>query len=142
MDEYISNLEKEISTKKLDDFWIICDGDFKIITKSQVEIIKTLKEKADKYKNKKIAHIQLHINTNGLNSDSWIFSIKIIIYPIDINGQIDLSMENTWGLYLKYNKHELLTNKFKIGYLEKLLKKVTAKKVTSNLLFGVYYSSI
>jgi hypothetical protein len=142
MDEYITNLEKDLSNKKLDDFWVICDNDFKAIKKSKTEIKQTLKEKANIYKNKKIANIRIFINKKGLNNQDWIFAIKITVYEINENGAIDTTMNSTWGVYIKYSEDELNQNKFKVNALEKLVKKVASKKLTSDMIMGINYSDI
>lgn len=143
MDEYLSDLEKDLSDKKLDDFWIICDdSDFKAIKKSKTEVKKILKEKANIYKNKKIANIRLFINKKGLNTQDWIFAIKITVYEINENGAIDTTINSTWGVYIKYSEEELNKNKFKVNALEKLVKKVSSKKLTSDMIIGVNYSKI
>jgi len=142
MEDYLTELNKDINDKNLDNFWVICNEEFKPIKKSKSEVKKILKEKAEKYANKKIANIQLIIHDKGIQSDSWVFAIKITIFIIDTNGNIEKSPEDQWGLHLKYNQDELLKHKFKFGYLEKLLKKVVSKKVTSNMLFGSYYSEL
>jgi hypothetical protein len=85
MEEYLDKLENDLSNKKLDDFWVLCDdSEFKAIKKTKTEIKKTLKEKSDTYKNRKIANIRLFFNNKGLNNQSWIFAIKITIYEIYI----------------------------------------------------------
>jgi hypothetical protein len=142
MDEYLTNLEKDLSNKKLDDFWVICDNDFKAIKKSKTEIKQTLKEKANIYKNKKIANIRIFINKKGLNNQDWIFAIKITVYEINENGAIDTTMNSTWGVYIKYSEDELNQNKFKVNALEKLVKKVASKKLTSDMIMGINYSDI
>ena len=138
MQEYLTKLEQDLTEKKLDNFWVLCDNDFKAIKKSKSEIKKTLKEKADIYKNKKIANIRLFFN----NSGSWIFAIKITVYEIDENGEIDTTTNSTWGVYIRYSEEELKNNKFKVNALEKLVKKVAAKKLTSNMLVGINYSDL
>ena len=142
MDEYLSDLEKDLSDKKLDDFWVICDTDFKAIKKSKTEVKKILKEKANVYKNKKIANIRLFINKKGLNNQDWIFAIKITVYEINENGVIDSTINSTWGVYIKYSENELNQNKFKVNVLEKLVKKVASKKLTSDMIMGINYSKI
>jgi hypothetical protein len=142
MEEYLSNLEKDLSKKNLDDFWAMCDGDFKAIKKSKTEIKQTLKEKTNIYKNKKIANIRLFINKKGLNTQDWIFAIKITVYEINENGAIDTTINSTWGVYIKYSEDELNKNKFKVNALEKLVKKVASKKLTSDMIMGVNYSEI
>jgi len=142
MEEYLSDLEKDLSKKKLDNFWVMCDGDFKAIKKSKTEIKQTLKEKTNIYKNKKIANIRLFINKKGLNTQDWIFAIKITVYEINENGAIDTTINSTWGVYIKYSEDELNKNKFKVNALEKLVKKVASKKLTSDMIMGVNYSEI
>jgi hypothetical protein len=142
MEEYLTNLEKDLSEKKLDDFWVMCDGDFKAIKKSKTEIRKTLKEKAEYYKNKKISNIRLFFRKNGLDDNSWIFAIKITVYDINENGAIDTTINSTWGVYIKYSKDELSNNKFKVNALEKLVKKVSTKKLSSDMINGINYSQI
>ena len=142
MDEYLSDLEKDLSDKKLDDFWVICDTDFKAIKKSKTEVKKILKEKANVYKNKKIANIRLFINKKGLNNQDWIFAIKITVYEINENGVIDSTINSTGGVYIKYSENELNQNKFKVNVLEKLVKKVASKKLTSDMIMGINYSKI
>lgn len=142
MEEYLSDLEKDLSKKKLDDFWAMCDSDFKAIKKSKTEIKQTLKEKSNIYKNKKIANIRLFINKKGLNNQDWIFAIKITVYEINENGIIDSTINSTWGVYIKYSEDELNQNKFKVNALEKLVKKVASKKLTSDMIIGINYSEI
>jgi len=143
MEEYLSNLEQDLSDKKLDDFWVMCDdSDFKAIKKSKSEVKKILKEKAESYKNKKIANIRLFFNKKGLNNQDWIFAVKITIYEINENGNIDTTSNSTWGVYIRYSEEELNKNKFKVNALEKLVKKVAAKKLTSNMIVGINYSDI
>jgi phage pi2 protein 07 len=142
MDEYLSDLEKDLSNKKLDDFWVMCDSDFKAIKKSKTEVKKILKDKTNIYKNKKIANIRLFTNKKGLNNQDWIFAIKITVYEINENGVIDSTINSTWGVYIKYSEDELNHNKFKVNALEKLVKKVASKKLTSDMIMGINYSEI
>lgn len=142
MEEYLINLEEDFKKKKLDDFWVICDDEFKAIKKTKVEVKKTLKEKSDIYKNKKISNIRLFINKKGLNDKSWIFAIKITIYEIDEKGAIDTTINSTWGVYIKYSEEELTKYKFKVNELEKLVKKVVTKKLTSDMIMGINYSEV
>lgn len=142
MEEYLINLEEDLKKKKLDDFWVICDDEFKAIKKTKVEVKKTLKEKSDIYKNKKISNIRLFINKKGLNDKSWIFAIKITIYEIDEKGAIDTTINSTWGVYIKYSEEELTKYKFKVNELEKLVKKVVTKKLTSDMIMGINYSEV
>jgi hypothetical protein len=142
MNEYILELEKDISNKKLDDFWVIIDNEFKAIKKSKTEIKKTLKEKAEFYKNKKIANIRLFFRKNGFDDNSWIFAIKITVYEISDSGMIDTTINSTWGVYIKYNEEELSKNKFKVNALENLVKQVASKKLTSDMIMGVNYSEL
>jgi hypothetical protein len=141
MEEYLDKLENDLSNKKLDDFWVLCDdSEFKAIKKTKTEIKKTLKEKSDTYKNRKIANIRLFFNKKGLNNQSWIFAIKITIYEIDSEGKIDTTINSTWGVYIKYSENELSHNKFKVNALEKLVKKVSSKKLTSDMIMGINYT--
>ena len=142
MEEYLTKLDKDLSDKKLDNFWVLCNDEFKAIKKSKTEIKKTLKEKADIYKNKKIANIRLFINKNGLNNENWIFAIKITIYEINEIGAIDTTSNSTWGVYIRYSEDELNKNKFKVNALEKLVKKVSSKKLTSDMIVGINYSDL
>jgi hypothetical protein len=142
MEEYLTKLEKDLSEKKLDDFWALCDTEFKAIKKSKSDIKKILKDKVDFYKNKKIANIRLFVRKAGLDDQSWIFAIKITVYEINDDGKIDTTSNSTWGVYIRYNEEELSKHKFKLNTLEKLVKKVSDKKLTSNMIAGINYSDI
>ena len=142
MEEYLAKLEKDLSEKKLDDFWALCDTEFKAIKKSKSDIKKILKDKVDFYKNKKIANIRLFVRKAGLDDQSWIFAIKITVYEINDDGKIDTTSNSTWGVYIRYNEEELSKHKFKLNTLEKLVKKVSDKKLTSNMISGISYTGI
>ena len=142
MEEYLAKLEKDLSEKKLDDFWALCDTEFKAIKKSKSDIKKILKDKVDFYKNKKIANIRLFVRKAGLDDQSWIFAIKITVYEINDDGKIDTTSNSTWGVYIRYNEEELSKHKFKVNALEKLVKQVANKKLTSNMITGINYSDI
>jgi hypothetical protein len=144
MEEYLTKLDKDLTDKKLDDFWVLCSNsdEFKAIKKSKTEIKKILKEKVNLYQNKKIANIRLFIRKNGLDDSSWIFAIKITICEIDNEGKIDTTINSTWGVYIKYSEEELSKNKFKVNSLEKLVKQVANKKLTSDMISGINYSQI
>ena len=142
MVDYLHKLEKVLSNKKLDNFWVLCSSDIKAIKKSKTEIKKMLKDDSNKYKNKKIANIELYTNPNGIEKQSWIFGIKITIYEIDENGQIDTTSNSVWGVYIKYSETELKNNKFKLNELEKLVKKTADKKLTSSLIAGINFSDL
>jgi len=142
MEEYLNKLEKDLSDKKLDNFWVLLNDEFKAIKKSKTEIKKMLKDDLDKYQNKKIANIELYTNINGISKKSWIFGIKITIYEIDENCKIDTTSNSVWGAYIKYNEDELKNNKFKLNSLEKLVKKVGDKKLTSSLITGINFSEV
>ena len=142
MEEYLAKLEKDLSEKKLDDFWALCDTEFKAIKKSKSDIKKILKDKVDFYKNKKIANIRLFVRKAGLDDQSWIFAIKITVYEINDDGKIDTTSNSTWGVYIRYNEEELSKHKFKLNTLEKLVKKVSDKKLTSNMIAGINYTDI
>jgi len=141
MEEYLTKLEKDLSSKKLDDFWVMCNDEFKAIKKSKSDIKKMIKDNTENYNNKKISNIRLFVNKKGIEDQSWIFAIKITIYEID-EGKIDTTSNSTWGVYIRYSEDELANNKFKLNTLEKLVKKVAAKKLTSNMISGVSYSDI
>jgi hypothetical protein len=111
MQEYLAKLEKDLESKKLDDFWVLCNDEFKAIKKSKTDIKKMLKDNAENYHNKKIANIRLFVNKKGLDDQSWIFAIKITIYEID-EGKIDTTSNSTWGVYIRYSEDELANNKF------------------------------
>jgi hypothetical protein len=38
MEEYLNKLEKDLSDKKLDNFWVLLNDEFKAIKKSKTEI--------------------------------------------------------------------------------------------------------
>ena len=144
MEEYLTKLEKDLSDKKLDDFWVFCSNsdEFKAIKKSKTEIKMTLKDKVDIYQNKKIANIRLFTRKAGLNDQSWIFAIKITVYEIDKEGRIDTTSNSTWGVYIRYSEEELSKHKFKVNALEKLVKQVANKKLTSDMIMGINYSDV
>ena len=142
MEEYLNKLEKDLSDKKLDNFWVMINSEFKAIKKTKTDIKKMIKDDLDNYANKKISNIRLFVSKSGLNNKSWIFAIKITIFEIDEKGRIDTTIDSTWGVYIKYNEDELSKNKFKVNALEKLVKQVASKKLTSDMIMGMNYSEL
>jgi hypothetical protein len=140
MEEYLIKLEDDLAKKKLDDFWVMINNEFKVIKKTKTEVKKMLKENLESYKDKQIANIRLFIRKAGLDDNSWIFAIKITIYEINNDGKIDTTSNSTWGVYIRYNIEELRNNKFKLNELQSLVKKVASKQLTSNMITGITYT--
>jgi protein subunit release factor A len=115
MEEYLIKLEEDLNKKKLDDFWVMINNEFKAIKKTKTEVKKMLKENLESYKDKQIANIRLFIRKAGLDDNSWIFAIKITVYEINNDGKIDTTSNSTWGVYIRYNIDELRNNKFKLN---------------------------
>jgi hypothetical protein len=85
----------------------------------------------------KLAHIVLIFNpSKKYDSLDWVFCIKIIIYIISDNGDIDTSIHDSWSFLLNYNIHNI--HKFNIDNIRKLVNLVAQKIVFSGIL-GVAY---
>lgn len=139
MEEYLINLKNEFEKKKIKSFWVLFDSDeFKIIKKPIDEIKRVLLKYSHKYGNRNIANVVLNIRKSGLIDNDWVLAIKIIIYHIDKNGNIDKTQSDSWGLSLKYTIDDLTNKPFQFDDIQKLVHIVNDKIVTS-LIDGIYY---
>jgi len=103
---YFFKLKDKLEEKGLDDFWIFHDRtDFKPIkntTKKQIQSY--LKGKVRYYAGKKIANVYTifrpRINFNNIKEEDWIYTIKITIFEISEEGNIDTNFGDSWGYLL------------------------------------------
>jgi hypothetical protein len=136
MSEYIlTKIKKVIIDKDLESFWLLCDlttfKPFKNIGLSDMK--KMLKEKKEKYANRKIARCSIKFN---LIKD-YVFTIDINIFEINNNGEISKSLKDNWGLMFHYKLEELTDPKFSLTFLQKIIIACANKKITSDIVNGI-----
>ena len=146
IETYFFKLKDKLEEKELDDFWIFPDrSDFKPIkntTKKQIQSY--LKGKVKYYAGKKIANVYTifrpRINFNNIKEEDWIYTIKITIFEISEEGNIDTSISDSWDLNIVYNKKELEDNHFSIKELDIMIKVVSDRNIMTDI-GGMSYSS-
>jgi hypothetical protein len=139
MENYLDRLKDMINAKNIKQFAVFPDlKTFKIIKKDKKEIIKMLKENPEKYVDRNIAIVKLLPRPSGFKRKSDIFAIDIEIYKIYDDGTIDISTGDSWGLLLRYMSDDLEKYPFKMTSLEKIIKLVYKRKITSQI-GGLYF---
>jgi hypothetical protein len=97
-----------------------------------------MKKNPKKYAERKLAVIALHTTKSNFRDNSDIFAISIYIYEIYEDGGIDKTPYDSWGLLLKYMPDDLEKHPFNMKSLEKIIKLVYKRQITSQL-FGITY---
>lgn len=139
MEDYLNKLRETIFNKKLTQFCVFPDvSTFKIIKKDKAEIRKILKENPEKYAGRKIAVITLKTVPSGFKKKDYIFIIHIDVLIIYEDGSFNKRQDDSWGLSLKYLSEDLEKYPFSMKNLEKIIKLVYKRKITSEF-GGMYY---
>jgi hypothetical protein len=142
MEEYLIKLKKTIFDKDLEQFCVFPDlKTFKIIKKSEKEMVKIMKEKPEKYAGRQIAIILLQFFPDGFKKNKDVFGISIRVCLIEKNGSLTKNTRNISSLYIRYRPHELEKHPFKIKNLEKMIKWVQYRYVESNFM-GIFYDEL
>lgn len=141
VEKYFNKLKDMVDEKELKNFWIICGrNDFKPIkntTKSEMKAY--LKTKPQFYRDKNIANIGLFFRRSFSDSAKWIFVIKIYIYAISDDGDIDYDSANTWSLVILYNSDELNNNHFTIKELLQMINLASNRTIMTDMA-GINYT--
>ncbi len=152
--DYYEKLQDKISEKEINNFWLICDrADFKPIKNmTKDDIQKYILNKVQYYRGKTLANIRFifksntelkkHTNkeTGLLDDNATILIIKIYIYFINNEGEIDYDDANTWSLVVSWTKKELNNNHFTIDELKKMIETAYLRKIMSDMS-GISYTS-
>lgn len=143
---YFNKLKDKLSEKDLNDFWIICGrSDFKPIKNiKKKEMQNYIKTKTQYYAGKNLANISIvfrpRVNFNTLKDSDWLLTIKIYIYNISSDGEIDTDESDTWSLIILYNKDELNDNHFTLNELNQMIQMGSSRKIISDMS-GISYSN-
>jgi hypothetical protein len=138
---YIRSLQSFIEESKLSSFFCFVPSSglqcLEAIKKTREEVLAMIRSNIVEYIKYKLAHIVLIFNPNKkYDSLDWVFCIKITIYIISDNGDIDTSIHDSWSFVLNYNIHNI--HKFNIDNIRKLVNLVAQKIVFSGIL-GIAY---
>jgi len=139
MEDYLNKLERMIESKNLQQFCVFPDvKPFKIIKKYGEEVEKMILKNPKKYAGRKLAIVFLNTNKRGFKEKKHIFSIGVSIYKIYNDGSIDQVPSDNWGFSLNYMPEDLEKHPFKMSNIEKIVKLVDKKYLTSEFL-GISY---
>jgi hypothetical protein len=139
MEEYIVKLEKRLCEKGLDEFWVLADReDFKPIKKERKEIKRMLHEKAQYYRDKKIAKISLYVRKSGLVKNDWVFAVTITVFKIHDDGSFDTQPGDSWALKVRYMNDDL-QGKFTLKQAEDIMRYAASREITSDSIAGMGY---
>ena len=143
-DYYLSKLKKSIKENNLSHFFVLIPPEgletFSIIKKTLSELKTKFKNSPKKYKGYKLAEVTLMFNpAKNIKSDDWVFSIKIYIYVINNEGEIDTSIHDTWQFMLNYTENDINTHRFKMKNIENLITLVSDKKLVTISPNGIFY---
>lgn len=140
MQEYLDSLKEAIKEKKMGQFCVFPDlKTFKIIKKSEKEMFKIMQEKPAKYAGRKLAVVTLSTDKTGFKDNDTIFATDISIYTIYEDGKVGKVSGDGWRLLLKYLPEDLENHPFRMKSLERIIKIVYKRYVTS-MFVGMYYS--
>jgi hypothetical protein len=139
MEDYLQKLSDIIESKNLTQFCVFPDEKtFKIIKKNKTNMRQEMKKNPKKYAERKIAFVTPSIRKSGLKDKEHIFSLSISIYEIYEDGGISKTPYDSWSLLLKYMPDDLEKHPFNMKSLEKIIKLVYKRQITSQL-FGITY---
>jgi len=142
MEEYLKKLDEKIKEKGLTHFCVFPDlKTFKIIKKTDDQLIKIMKKNPEKYAGRHFAKILLDVNFKELKRNGDVFTTIIHIYKINEYGEIDISSKG-WRLFLIYRPEDIEKHPFKIKNLHKLVDWTYNKKTVTHSLFGMYYDEL
>ena len=142
MTDYLKNLDEKIKEKGLRNFCVFPDlKTFKIIKKTQDQMIKIMKKNPDKYAGRYFAEVILDVKLRGLKNNEDVFTTIIYISKINKEGNVDISSPG-WRLFLKYRQDDIEQHPFKIKNLQKLIDWTYNKKTITHSLFGMYYDEL
>lgn len=143
--KYLKKLEKTLEEKQLESFFIMVDRtDFKPIKgyDSPKELADMFSKKIQYYVGKRVAHISLYTNPNGLKKNQSIFSIKIVIYKIAESGKFSKDPIDVYGLLINYEPDDFESRKFLIKDVEKFMRLCSDKVINTDTLNGNWYKVI
>ena len=139
MEDYLQKLSDMIESKNLKHFCVFPDEKtFKIIKEHRDDMKKIMKKNPKRYADRKLASVALNIRKSGFKDNKHIFSINTDIYEIYEDGGISKTPYDSWGLLLKYMPDDLEKHPFNMKSLEKIIKLVYKRQITSQL-FGITY---
>ena len=142
-EEYLTNLRKKLRDNQLTDFWIMCDRkDFNPIKGlSETKLEEQMKEKPQYYVGKRIANIRIYVDPSKktINDGKMVISVAIVI--MHVNEEADLDTSKSRHLTVNYYTEELEERKFKLKDVERMMRLCAAKKVKSNPLTGITFTT-
>jgi len=143
MEEYLKKLDEKIKEKGLTHFCVFPDlKTFKIIKKTDDQLIKIMKKNPEKYAGRHLAAITLDVKFKGLKNNGDVFTTIIRISKIDDDGEIKGFGSDSWRLFLIYRPNDIEKHPFKIKNLHKLVDWTYNKKTVTHSLFGMYYDEL
>lgn len=140
---YIIELEKKLADRQLDNFWVMSDNeDFKPIKNiSKAEIRKKLSKKPQYYRGKHIAEVDVWTDPKRVDTDDYVMSIKVMIFEIGENGEIDKKYYNVWGIRLNFMTEDFKKIKFSLKLVEALMRLANDKSYINETLNGTSYKN-
>ena len=135
MEEYLVDLKERIEGKHMDDIWVMAERvDFKPMkgyTKTSIQ--EMFKENIGHYAGKLVANIQIFIYPKKKQC----ITLKVHIYTILDNGNIDKSISDNWGATVHYHVHNIEKRKFFLKDVEQLMRWVADRKVITDTFVGL-----
>jgi len=136
----LNELKEYIKEKDIMNFWVESKNLKTLYRFDKTQMRAFLKENKQ-FKNKLMCHVKLLFNDHNIGkSNKPIFIIKIYVYKVNNDGEIDYDDSNTWSLVIQYDDKDLELNPISMGELESMIKNVANRKIMSDMS-GISYDS-
>jgi len=141
--EYLTELMQKLADRELDNFWVMSDNaDFKPIKRiTKAEIKKKLAKKPQYYRGKHIAEVDVWMNPKKVDTKEFVMSIKVMIFEIDEDGEIDKKSYKVWGICVNFMTEDLKKIKFSLKLVEALMRLANDKTYMNDTLNGELYKN-
>jgi|UniRef100_A0A6C0M0Q1 hypothetical protein len=143
--KYLKKLKTTLEEKDLESFYVMCDRSDFIPMKGYhrpIDIIKMFAEKAPYYTGKRVAHISLYVNSKGLKTNEFVFSIKITIDKILENGKFSQKFSNMRGVMINFKPNDLEKRRFHIKDVEKWMRLCADGTLYIDTFNGNWYTNV
>lgn len=143
VEKYFYALKQKLEESGKDDFWaILKDDDGKgpmtIVKKKTKEAMKEyIKTNTDRYKNNLFAWLNIvfksRLKVDELTEDDWIITVKIYVFEVSDEGDIDKTKSDSWFLAVTYTKDELDQHNLRTKDLIQMIRMVASRKIISDI---------
>ena len=141
MEEYLTDLKERIEGKQMDNIWVMAERvDFKPMkghTKASIQAM--FKENVGQYADKLVSNIQIIIYPN---KDDKCIALKVLVYKISNTGDIDKSLNDSWGCKILYSRKSLTERKFLLKDVEQIMRWVANQQLLCDPLMGMSFESM